>query len=84
MIIKKEKLKIYQASFYRLKMVTYIIKIDDKTQFIKHYEFFKNKFNTLIFKQSEEVLIDNKMYQKTIYDASGKVIKKEYEIISID
>lgn len=81
--MKKEKLKIYQGSFSGQILVTYIIKINDNVHFIKHYETSKDKHNT-IFKQSKEVLIDNKIYQKTIFDASGKEIKKENAIISID
>lgn len=78
--LKKEKLKIYQGSISGLVLVTYIVKINDKIHFIKHYETERDKYS-IIRKTSKEVLIDNKLYQKTFFDAYGNEIKKENAIL---
>jgi hypothetical protein len=78
--LKKEKLKIYLETQYNSIVVMYLIKINDKIHFLKYYDTVRdNKYD--IVKRSKEILIDNRLYQKTYYPNSGVRNRTENSVI---
>lgn len=78
--MKKDILKIYIVNASEKFVAITIIRINDKIHLIEFYNTARDKFNNPI-KLSKEVLIDNKVYQKTILSTSISQDKPENEVI---
>ena len=62
--LKKEKMKYYNFQTYNGFNFMYVVKINDKFHFIKYYTSGKDKKYNFV-KLSKEILIDERLYQKT-------------------
>lgn len=79
--VKKEVIKFFKITSQKSVLILSIVKINDNKTYIKYCESILN-YNNEMKAVDEEILIDNKYYQKLLYDKYEVLIKTENVVIS--